>query len=334
VKTGNEMWGALRAGKLYVGPVGDDRFDGPALNLQFDAAIERLDPQAAAGTTLAIVGLEKAVKQGLPLPQLSTAPDSKRSTRGGSAPFPVKWAAAAAGLVLLALLFPYFAAAVHKPFLARKLAALKVDRSRLAMIDSELEFLKFLKQSQAPYLDAIYFIARSAPPGTRFDLLALTRRGELSFKGSFRDPNQIADFRGKLLDTGFFSGIAVEEQTPSPDRQKFTVRMTATWKSDQMREAAALVAAKEPEKPKSSAMGGGGGPMMMPPDFSPGPPMGAGGMMMPPGMPVPAGAAIPISPGIVPPGGAPAGANPGGPASPGVVPRIPPNVRPAPVPTP
>ena len=40
----------------------------------------------------------------------------------------------------------------------------------------------------------------------------------------------VMDFRSKLIDSGFFSTISVEEQTPTPDRQKVNFRMSAQWK--------------------------------------------------------------------------------------------------------
>ena len=68
------------------------------------------------------------------------------------------------------------------------------------------------------------------PPGFDFDALTMNSRGEVSLRGSFRDGQQVADFRTKLIDSGFFSNVSVEEQTPTPDRQKVNVRLSAQWK--------------------------------------------------------------------------------------------------------
>jgi hypothetical protein len=43
------------------------------------------------------------------------------------------------------------------------------------------------------------------------------------------------DFRSKLIASGFFANITVEEQ--SPNQQKVSVRMTAQWKSAGLRPA-------------------------------------------------------------------------------------------------
>jgi len=57
----------------------------------------------------------------------------------------------------------------------------------------------------------------------------MNRRGELSFKGGLRDAQQVAEFRSKMLDSGAFSTVIVEEQTPTPDQQKLNVRISAQW---------------------------------------------------------------------------------------------------------
>jgi hypothetical protein len=117
-----------------------------------------------------------------------------------------------------ALCFPYAEAIVLKPFLEKKLAALEADRGRLATIDQELDFLKFLKQNQPPYLDAIYLMARSAPQGTRLDELSMGRHQEISIRMKFGKCPTSQRFRAKLIDSGWFANVVVEEQAPTPDR--------------------------------------------------------------------------------------------------------------------
>ena len=96
-------------------------------------------------------------------------------------------------------------------------------------------------------------MAKAAPPGTRFDTLSMNRRGELSVRGSIKDSQQLADFRSKLLDTGCFTNVVVEEQTPTPDRQKLTLRMSAQWNAAGGREGlASTVAASQADKPKAA----------------------------------------------------------------------------------
>jgi hypothetical protein len=194
-----------------------------------------------------------------------------------------------------ALVFPYAQAIVFKPFLEKKLAALEADRGRLATIDQELDFLKFLKQSQPPYLDAIYLLARSAPSGTHLESLSMGRHQEISIRLKVGNTQQVTDFRSKLVDSGWFANVLVEEQAPTPD-QHVSVRMSAALKAAESRKP---ITAEPPGKKSNHASPGGEPgfgmptpePMMMPPSqptagpaqLSPAPPQdGSGDTSTPP----------------------------------------------------
>lgn len=198
-----------------------------------------------AGST-AILGLQKVVDcpEGWPPLVLQAKPANGKPSRIAQRA-PLKWAGAAAGLLLAALLLPYGEALVLKGHVAKKLAAIKSDQSRLAIMDRELDFLQYLQQSQPPYLDALVVLSKAAPPGTRFDSVSMNRRGELALRGSLHDGQQAAELRSKLIDSGFFESVGIEEQTPSPDHQKITIRMNAQWKPAASRTKPAL----EPSRP-------------------------------------------------------------------------------------
>jgi hypothetical protein len=165
-----------------------------------------------AGTTAAILGLKKSVEQNnganLLLLQNRVKPTAGRFN--ASSPELRPWLKAAAILVGVLLLLPFAEAVVLKPFLARKLTALEAEKGRLATIDHELDFLQSLKQSQPPYLDALFVLAKSAPSGTRFDSLNMDKRGEISLHGVMQNSIQVTDFRAKLIASGFFSTVTVE----------------------------------------------------------------------------------------------------------------------------
>jgi hypothetical protein len=241
----------------------------------------RLEDSPGEGLSAAILGLRRAAENGGPCPRLAMQVKPTNGTATLARPAPWKWVALAAALALGSLLLPYAEALVMKPYLAKKLVALKADRGRLATIDRELNFLQYLKSNQPPCLDTLYLLAKAAPPGARFDSLSLSRRGDLSWRGTMKDSQQVTDFRSKLIDSGLFANVSVEEQTPSPDRQKLTVRMSAQWKPFSFRQALALgPTPEEIEKaknaPKELTMGGAG----MPAGF-PGMPAGP-----PPGVPI------------------------------------------------
>jgi hypothetical protein len=199
-----------------------------------------------------------------------------------------QWAAAAVLLALATLLFPYAQALVLKPILEKKLTALQADRGRLAMIDQELDFLKYLKQTQPPYLDTIYLLAKSAPQGTHLDGLSMGRHQQISIRLKMANAQQVSDFRSKLIDSGWFANVMVEEQTPQPDR-RVIVRMTAELKPAEMRKP---LAAEPPGKKTDKSRPGGEEPDSgMPPPET---------MMMPPVPPM--GSPVQVSP-ATPPGG-------------------------------
>jgi hypothetical protein len=224
-----------------------------------------------AGASAAILGLKKSVEEndGAQLLLLRNRTKPSVGRFDASSPELKPWLLRAAVLIFLLMSLPYLEALVMKPFLARKLAALKAEKGRLATIDGELDFLRSLKQSQPPYLDALFVLAKSAPPGTSFDSLTMDRHGDLSLHGVMQNGTQVTDFRSKLIASGFFSAVSVDEQTPTPDRQRVNLRMTAQWKPVEARAGLAIgPTADEIQKAKTNqdgAIGGGFPPGMMPP---------------------------------------------------------------------
>jgi len=254
---------------------------------------EALGVVEGEGRSAAILGLKRSVEEDGAPPSLVLQVKPTNGPAGLTRAAPWQWAALAVVLAIASLLFPYAEATFLKARLARRLAAIKADQGRLATIDRELGFLQFLKQSEPPYLDAMYLLSKAAVPGTRIDYLSMNRRGDLSLRGSLRDGTQVADFRSKLIDSGFFSTVVVEEQTPTPDRQKVNVRITAQWKSAADRESLAVgPTAAELTKPKSAGV-----------EASPGgsPPAVRPALETPPGAPLPGAAPSPAPPRTSPP---------------------------------
>jgi Tfp pilus assembly PilM family ATPase len=259
-----------------------------ALGQRLGVAVESVpaDSTQAEVRSAAVLGLQRTTSNGAQTPLLVL---QVKPTNGGASvarPASWKWVALASALVIGLLVLPYAEALLFKPHLARELAALKAGRGRLAVIDRELGFLQYLKQNQPPCLDTLFLLAKAAPQGAKLDSISMNRRGDLSWRGTMKDSQQVTDFRSKLIASGFFSGVTVDEQTPSPDRQKVTVRMTAQWMPFNVRQALAIgPTPQEIEKaktaPKELTMGGAGGGAPFP--------MGAPGMEgapPPPGRPI------------------------------------------------
>ena len=270
---------AMPGGNIYLtGKSARDPRMAPLLAGALGDAVtcRSLEQASVAGPSAAIAGLIKSIGTGGASPPLILEVAGGKGAARPAAPSLWRWAAAAVLLALGALFFPYAQAIVLRPFLERKLAALEADRGRLATIDQELDFLKFLKQSQPPYLDMIYLLAKSAPQGTRLDGLSMGRRQELSIRLKMAGAQQVTDFRSKLIESGWFTDVVVEEQTPSPDR-RVTVRMTAQLKPAEARKP--LAAEPAGKKTDESHSGVGNAALSAPPPepvtTPPAQPMGA-----------------------------------------------------------
>jgi hypothetical protein len=252
------------------------------------------------GRSAATLGLRRSTEaDGNPLLMFQSKQANGKASL--ASPSFLKWAACAGALVLILLLLPYAEALLLKPWLTRKYSELKADTGRLGTIDRELGFLQFLKQNQPPYLDALYLFSKSTPQGARMDSLTMNRRGEVSMRGSMRNSDQVADFRNKLMDSGFFSSVSVEEQTPTPDRQKVNIRISAQWKPASALQLLAIgPTAAEIEKSRNRKEPSGGMPGS-PPGLPNPMPKGAGGMPpgLPPGVQLPPGP-VPVMPVPVP----------------------------------
>lgn len=225
------------------------------------------------GQSAAIVGLKKLADANSGFPPLVLHLKQRPATAvfRWSDPGARKLLKVAAGLAAALLVLPYAEALMVKPFLRSALNTAMAQTNRLAMIDREMGFLQFLKQNQPPYLDALYLFAKAAPPGSRIDSLSMNHNGEVSLRGSIQNSQEVTDFRSKLIESGFFETVTVEEQAPTPDRQKLNVRITAAWKPAGKR-IPVMPTADEIEKAKSAKAKAPGGP---------------GGTGPPPGFPMP-----------------------------------------------
>lgn len=262
--------------KIYVS--GNDGGPGDftsALAAKAGVPCERLEVAPGAGRSAAVLGLKRA-SEGNAVPPLLFQTTAKTAVRGRfkfTQPVPKKWAIRAAALLCALLVLPYAEALLLKGHLAKKVAAMQTGQGTMSAIDHEFGFLRYLKQNEPPYLDALYLFAKAAPRGTRFDSTSMNRRGEITLRGSMHDGQQVTDFRSKLMDTGFFERVTVEEQVPTPDHQKVNIRITALWKPFDKRAGLAIGPTREEiEKAKTNSVAQAGGPM--PGGFPPGFPAG------------------------------------------------------------
>jgi len=252
--------------KVYVTGNGTSSDFAADLKSKFGIPTERLETAATTGCSAAVLGLRKSAEANInPAPlvfQAAAKPAAMGNFKFTQPSVPRNWAIAAVVMLAALLILPYAEALLLKGHLAKRIAALKTGQGNLSTIDHEYDFLSYLKQNGPPYLDALYLFAKAAPPGARFESTSMNRRGEISIRGSMQNAQQVTDFRAKLIDSGFFDRVTVEEQAPTPDRQKVNVRITAQWKPVEKRLGLAIGPTRdEIEKAKTNATAKAGSPM-------------------------------------------------------------------------
>lgn len=192
----------------------------------------RIDLPPGPGISAATLGLKTLTERNGHAPALllkSSSVANSAAQSPGLARW--KWPTLAACLLLFLLSLRYAEPFLKKDALAKSIAAIRLQKQQLPDIDRELTFLQHLHTNQPACLNALLALAQSAAPGMRIDSLSLTRRGDLSLRATIQNAQQATDFRSKLIDTGIFLSVTVQEQTPGPgpDRQRLTVRMSARW---------------------------------------------------------------------------------------------------------
>ena len=199
--------------------------------------VERLETVSGPGRSAAILGLKKSCEPGAKTSPLVLQMGSSRNGEVLARPTPWKWAAVAALLLLGLVSLRYAEAVFQTPRLIQRVTEIEAYRDRLPRVERELNFLQYLKTNQPPYVDTISTLASAAPSGVRLDSFSMSRRGDLSVRATMRESQQVVDLRSKLIESGFFSTVVVEEQTPTPDRQKMIVRLSAQLKPVNERKA-------------------------------------------------------------------------------------------------
>jgi hypothetical protein len=243
--------------KLYVSGSEADSLDGDLRLLQPALASEVVD-SSGPGRSAANLGVLHLIETGSNPLLLGEEPAAEKPSRSHAA---WKWAAAAGLLLIVSLLLRYAEGTLYRGRISRKLAEVTRYKATLPQIDRELSFLNFIKTNQPPYLEAIAVVANAAPSGTRLDGLNLVRHGELSVRGSsMGNPKAPGEFRAKLIDSGFFSHVVIEEQTPVDNGQKINFRLSALVKPDGVRkpyvdEAPSASRNKIPDHPSTRPSG-------------------------------------------------------------------------------
>jgi hypothetical protein len=157
----------------------------------------------------------------------TTAPEPVNRLQG----LPLNWIGIAAALAVA-----LFASRYAEPYLAHaglhgKLDAFEKEKESLPAITQELTFLQHIQKNQPPYLAALAIFSDSAPRGTKIESLNLDRRGDFTFRGQMQGSQQATELRSKLIASGLFDSVVLEEQSTVPNKREVKVRFTARWKT-------------------------------------------------------------------------------------------------------
>jgi hypothetical protein len=197
---------------------------------------ERVELPAEDARSGAILGLKNYAEKDPSYPQLILQAHQAKPIAPPRKPVPWRWAGVAAIILAILLAIPCIEAMVRTPILNRKVAAINAGTNRMDTIDRELAFFQYMRKNHPPYVQLLQAIAYAAPPQSKFDAVAISRRGDLSFRGSMRDGQQVNEFRAKLIASGAFNTVTVDEQVPTPDRRRVNIRVTTQWKTDKARD--------------------------------------------------------------------------------------------------
>jgi hypothetical protein len=193
--------------------------------------IEALRHAQGEGRSAATLGLREMLARNGAAPGLVLRLTDERPAERGAGSTSRKWVVLAALLALGCVALRYLEPAIRGSRLAGEAGGLRSRLSSMPPIDRELGFLQHLEANQAHYLDALGVLADAAPRGIRVESLTLSRRGEFALRAMLQAA-QAAEFRSKLADSGLFVNVVVQEQTPTPDNQQVTLRITAQWKTN------------------------------------------------------------------------------------------------------
>jgi hypothetical protein len=188
-----------------------------------DAEVRESETAAASGLArLALLGKLDP----LPFLNISTREAESATSR---LHLPWKWIALAAALALGLFMLRYAEAWLRQPKLEAQLAAFSGGLTNLPAINQEVSFLQHIQKNQPPYLAALAVLSDSCPRGTKLESVSLDRRGEFTFRGKLQSPQNASELRRKLIESGLFTNVVLEEQNPVKNQREVTVRFSARW---------------------------------------------------------------------------------------------------------
>jgi hypothetical protein len=177
-----------------------------------------------------LTALHKLVSSGAIDRLLTLRPGGQEAVvRASARPLDRRWLALAAALAVGFFGLRYGGPLLRQPALETALVEAAAAKAALPAVDRELDFLRAIEKAQPAYLNGLVALADATPRGTRLESLRMNSRGEFAFSATLQNPQQANDLRTKLIDSGIFSNVVIEEQSPTPDQRQAKIRLRARW---------------------------------------------------------------------------------------------------------
>jgi len=191
-----------------------------------------IEPDGGPGASAATAGLERGSRRPDQNGLITLrSPETRTAPVGGQAiGLLVRWVALAALLAAVSVSLRYAGPLWRLPGLKEKLTEVQKLRDSLPKIDRELGFLSHLESRRGQHLGALTLIAESAPRGIFLEVLTMNRTEEISLRGNVGNREEAAGLRSKLLQSGWFREVVIEDQTPTKDQKRVELRLTARLK--------------------------------------------------------------------------------------------------------
>ena len=162
--------------------------------------------------------------------ELKSAEDAQAPNQTNRKPI-LRWTALLLLLVVLALLTRRIEPTLRSSSLDAKLKQFNEQKSQLPELDRELSFMEHMAEKSLPYMDLISLLAAQTVPGFQLETLDMGSDRQIQLRGALPQNAQPEDLRAKLLSSGWFERVVLDEQTPDKNKRNLTIRMSLTVKA-------------------------------------------------------------------------------------------------------
>ncbi len=176
-----------------------------------------------------VLGKSRSPSREARLIELKSDEDALAPSQTNRTPL-LRWVALLVLLVILALLTRRIEPALRSSGLDAQLKQFNEQKSQLPELDRELSFMEHVAQKSLPYMDLISLLAAQTVPGFQLETLDMGSDRQIQIRGALPQNAQPEDLRAKLLSSGWFEQVVLDEQTPDKNKRNLTIRISLTVK--------------------------------------------------------------------------------------------------------